>query len=244
MPKTKTTPVKPKEICPLCFIEIEGRDAWTAHIVKCAGSAIQCTECHISFKKKAYLKKHMRRKHGKGAEAIAEGTDASRKGCEESDDSDWDEDPGALLIGTVSDDSEDEADVRNILETTQSTTKATDEDLLAGRVVRKRTHPDPVVGSKAAKRSEESIDEVEKEDRSSDSDEVPTDRAARVQAEVVDKSTGTDDASVAQRRPETKEVGTQSGSYRKRQKEVTVIKYKEGGKDIEKIIEVEEFFNM
>ena len=25
MPKTKTTPVKPKEICPLCFIEIEGR---------------------------------------------------------------------------------------------------------------------------------------------------------------------------------------------------------------------------
>ena len=186
----------------------------------------------------------MRRKHGKGAEASAEGTDAPRKGCEESDDSDWDEDPGALLIGTVSDDSEDEADVRNILETTPSTTKATDEDLLAGRVVRKRTHPDPVVGSKAAKRSEESIDEVEKEDRSSDSDEVPTDRAARVQAEVVDKSTGTDDASVAQRRPETKEVGTQSGSYRKRQKEVTVIKYKEGGKDIEKIIEVEEFFNM
>ena len=32
MPKTKTTPVKPKEICPLCFIEIEGRDAWKAHI--------------------------------------------------------------------------------------------------------------------------------------------------------------------------------------------------------------------
>ena len=49
---------------------------------------------------------------------------------------------------------------------------------------------------------------------------------------------------MAQRRPDTKEVGTQSGSYRKRQKEVTVIKYKEGGKDIEKIIEVEELFNM
>ena len=216
----------------------------STHLVKCAGSAIQCTECHISFKKKAYLKKNMRRKHGKAAEARTEGTDAPRRGCDESDDSDWDEDPGALLIGTVSDDSEDEADVRNILETTPSTTKATDEDLLVCRVVRKRTHPGPVVGSKAVKRSEESIDEEEKEDRSSDSDEVPMDRTAKVQAERVDRGVGTSDASVEQRHPETKEVGTQSGSYRKRQKDITVIKYKEGGKDIEKIIEVEEFFNM
>ena len=207
-----------------------------------------CRKCypvhksHFSFKKKAYLKKHMRRKHCKAANAIAVGTDAPRKRCEDSDDSDCDEDPGALLIGTVSDDSEDEADVWYILETTSSTSNATDEDL--GRVVRKRTQPAPVVGSEAVKRNEETKEEEEKEDRLSDGDEVPMDRADKVPAEKVDSSTGFSYASVVQRRPETIKIGIQSGRYRKRQKEVTVIKYMEGRKDIEKIIEVDEFFNM
>ena len=37
MVNTKVTPKKPKEICPVCFKEVEGKDAWTAHVIKCAG---------------------------------------------------------------------------------------------------------------------------------------------------------------------------------------------------------------
>lgn len=65
MVNTKVTPKKLKEIqvCPVCFKEVEGKNAWTAHVIKCDGSMFVCEKCRVSFKKKEYLAKHMRLKH-------------------------------------------------------------------------------------------------------------------------------------------------------------------------------------
>lgn len=135
MVNTKVTPKKLKEICPVCFKEVEGKDAWTAHVVKCASSMLVCERCHVSFKKKEYLAKHMRLKHAEIDTSKETEKDIPGPSCSPQDDSDsgsdWDEDPEVQLEET-SKEKEPPAD------------KADTIDLLTGRTYRKRTSPSPV----------------------------------------------------------------------------------------------------
>ena len=63
MVNTKVTPKKSREMYPVCFMEVEGKDVWTANVVKCASSMLVCEKSHATFKKKEYLAKHMKLKH-------------------------------------------------------------------------------------------------------------------------------------------------------------------------------------
>lgn len=132
MVNTKITPSKRKEICPVCFKEVEGKDSWTSHVVKCASSMLVCERCHVSFKKKEYLAKHMKLKHAEVDLAKESEKDTPGPSCPPRDDSDsgsdWDEDPEVQLEETPKD---KESPTEN-------------SDLMSGRIYRKRTLPSPV----------------------------------------------------------------------------------------------------
>lgn len=205
MVNTKVTPKKPKEICPVCFKEVEGKDAWTAHVIKCAGSMLVCEKCRVSFKKKEYMAKHMRLKHAeidlsKESEKDIPGPSSSPTNDTDSE-SDWDEDPEVRLEETPRD------------EGPQTETN----DLLAGRIYRKRTMPSPV----QAPRKFICRTEVHP---------VPGGVTVETQTDTV--VSGMADKS------------TQTAGYRKRVKEVTITKYHENGRSVENIVEREEFYNM
>ena len=277
MPKTKTTPRKaPPEICPLCFIELATKEAWKTHLLVCADKVIQCKECHKTFKKKAYLEKHMRTKHS----AESTSTTAIADLAEDSE-SDWDKDP-ECLIGVVSDSDHENSDASDAEEPTDpksSTPKTMDEELLVGRIVRKRTQPlvpvqarrvvsrdaDHEPGVSPSKMSASALSTSEDTAASSQAVGVAPSQAAdetpprSVEASLlnqrrvvdmvppkVDAASTTGSSAVASQTPgvEMKDESTQCEKYRKRVKKLTVVKYKEGGKDVEEVHECEEFFNM
>ena len=132
MDNTKVTPKKSREICPVCFMEVEGEDVWTAHVVKSASSMLVCEKCHVTFKKEVYLAKHMKLKHTEIDLAKESEKDIPGPSCSQKDDSDsgsdWDEDPEVQLEDTPKD--------------KESPTETS--DLMSGRIYRKRTSPSPV----------------------------------------------------------------------------------------------------
>lgn len=129
MAKTKLTPRKTREICPVCFHEVDEKEVWVEHVRRCTSNLLVCEKCHVSFKKKEYYLKHMKAKHP-GATPYGEtvrdvpSTSTERK---DSSDSEWDEDPEIQL--------EEEMNVESLPSTS---------DLVIGRMVRKRTAPSPV----------------------------------------------------------------------------------------------------
>ncbi|XP_061169022.1 uncharacterized protein LOC133178302 [Saccostrea echinata] len=135
MVNTKVTSRKSKEICPVCFTEVDGKDAWTNHVLKCASSMLVCEKCHVSFKKKEYLVEHMKLKHAESDEVSKEsskdeaGPRSLLKNNSDSE-SDWDEDRGVQL---------EEAPKEKDPEPPSNTAS-----LLTGRMFRKRTAPSPV----------------------------------------------------------------------------------------------------
>lgn len=135
MVNTKTTPRKAKEICPVCFVELDGKDAWSEHVLSCASSMMVCKACHVSFKKKEYLQKHMRTKHPDAPSSTQKGPSHDQE-----DDSDWDVDPEVQLGEVRTEPAEIEMD--------QTLPSTSQEDYISGRVVRKRTAPSPVFSSK------------------------------------------------------------------------------------------------
>lgn len=52
-----------KEICLVCFKEVEGKDVWIVYVIKCVGSMLVCEKCCVFFKKKEYMVKYMRLKY-------------------------------------------------------------------------------------------------------------------------------------------------------------------------------------
>lgn len=134
MVNTKTTPRRAKEICPVCFVELDGKDAWSEHVLSCASSMMVCKACHVSFKKKEYLQKHMRTKHPDAPSSTHKDTSHDQE-----DDSDWDVDPEVQLGEVRTEPAEKE------MEALPSTSQ---DDFISGRVVRKRTAPSPVFSSR------------------------------------------------------------------------------------------------
>ncbi len=68
MPKTKSTPRKWPVICPACRKPLGANENFRYHMLTCMGEAFGCDICAKTFKKKAYLTQHNRRKHS-GIEA-------------------------------------------------------------------------------------------------------------------------------------------------------------------------------
>ena len=134
MINTKVTPKKSRERCPVWFMEVEGKDVRTAHVVKFADSMFVCEKCHVTFKKKEYLAKHMKLKQKHAEIDLAEESkkDIPGPSCSQKDDSDsgsdWADDPKVQLYDTPMDkESPDETS-----------------DQMSGHVYRKRTSPSPV----------------------------------------------------------------------------------------------------
>ena len=78
-------------------MEVEGKDVWTAYGVKSASSMFVSEKCHVTFKKKEYLAKHMKLKYteidlAKEFEKDIPGPSFSQEDDSDSR-SDWDEDP-------------------------------------------------------------------------------------------------------------------------------------------------------
>lgn len=48
-----------KEICFVCFVELDGKDVWFEYVLSCVSSMMVCKVCYVFFKKKEYLQKYM-----------------------------------------------------------------------------------------------------------------------------------------------------------------------------------------
>lgn len=59
-------------VCPVCKEEVSKSMRFDEHIVKCAGQRELCSICKISFKKKEYLNRHLKIKHGVEAKSKPE----------------------------------------------------------------------------------------------------------------------------------------------------------------------------
>ena len=191
MVNTKTTPRKTQEVrlvgkeeCVFCDREFDSKIALKAHIVTCLQSKAECSRikcelCSVTFKKKAYLRRHMKTIHSTSEQTAkqTEETDTSNETIESEDLDQYD--PGKL-IGEISDDDsvsdccdEDEGghdDVVELQDCEQDSTPP--EDILAGRIVRKKTMPSRVFTPKK-KSDENTVEKVENEKEESSTIEEP-----------------------------------------------------------------------
>ncbi|MCG8044654.1 MAG: DDE-type integrase/transposase/recombinase, partial [Candidatus Thiodiazotropha endolucinida] len=140
MAKEKTTERK-YAVCPACR-ELVKKDSFTNHLLKCSVEREECTECGSTFKKKAYLQKHMRTIHGKLSLSKAvkvnenepkfdktkEASSVKDDESEKDQGDDWDSDPDISL--------EEDRDM---------------DDLIRGRLIRKPTSPLPVPAPKKSR---------------------------------------------------------------------------------------------
>lgn len=94
MPNTKITKAKSRDKCPLCEQEVQD-NKWREHLLMCNGGKFPCKICGKLFKKSSYLQRHEKKFHQ--AEVLEKRTE---------DDKEWlEQDPGEL-IGEVSNESE------------------------------------------------------------------------------------------------------------------------------------------
>ena len=149
MVNTKITPRQVKEICPVCFLELDSKEGWAEHVLSCASTMLVCKDCQVSFKKKEYLQKHMRIKH---PHTDASSTPKSKSAPEEDSDSDWDIDP-EVQVGETRGESE-MVERENVPGPSTASDAA---ELIAGRVIRKRTTPSPVQTSKKVVRMQNGV---------------------------------------------------------------------------------------
>ena len=257
MVNTKVTPRKTIEVkimveCLLCKEKFPGEEQLKNHLLGCVKerSLLTCNECGGKFKKKEYLKRHLKRMHGQGSskdpgvklvEVVPEHKDDGnteehlndQEHEEDKNDNDDDlqqYDPGQL-IGSVSSDSDssevESSDEEECLETknnsmeivaiedkaTEKKKEAATADIQIGRTVRKPFSPSPVHAPKR---------------------------------KVLDKmKTNIDEnANVVQvvRRDGEEEQPKEPRLVKKRKLTRKIIHYVEDNQQVEKIEEVEEWF--
>ena len=146
-PNIKITPRKTVQstICPVCKDDIKGQN-FRQHIVDCADSRLKCQECPKTFKKKEYLKSHMKRKHQSQAMgSVADDLKLSASSGESDSGSDWNKDPDIELSD---EDSKDEI-------AGKEEDKRTVNDLTSGRIIRRPFGPPPVFNPTKRKMAEE-----------------------------------------------------------------------------------------
>ena len=114
MAKTKTTPRKPQVICTLCKTEVPPGETYGSHILKCVKSGVKCKDCEKDFKTTDCLEIQTKHQHSTGRGSNK--PEQTTSNAAEGTDSDFDIKP--------------DVDV--------------DQDVTIGRVVKKRTAPQPV----------------------------------------------------------------------------------------------------
>ncbi|KAK3084505.1 hypothetical protein FSP39_014486 [Pinctada imbricata] len=233
MVNTKTTKVTGAKRCPMCSAVCPNEEKFKEHVALCALTEYSCDVCDFTSNRPCNVKRHFQRVH-KGlttnqqliplgqTPVLAATPSATSSACasKSGDESDWKEqDPGALIENNDSSADESESDQE-------------DSSVLAGRLYRKHTSPSPVAsGRLVIRRSPETTQS-----------EVLSKRKFEEtgsQAVVPFESVSTQSDGVT-----TCDVGVQCEKNRKREKTITVTKYTEGGRAVEIIHEVEEFYNM
>ena len=255
MVNTKTTKHTGAKRCPMCSQICSSEDAFKEHVVICAMTEHTCDICDYKSNRIANVKRHRQRAHkgmippvvplGRKEDSVQAASTSSK-----ADESDWnDQDPGTLIA-------ENEGSSSDSSDSSDDETGDPDE-LMVGRIIRKASTPEPVFSGRVVikRASEDSVSAASKKIKL-------TEDAAQIAVEDQDVSKGvlsispdsdthssscqssqTNDVAT-QHEVTTRDIGVQCEKYRKRSKEVKVTKYNEGGKTIEIVHEVEEFFNM
>lgn len=154
MVKTKNTSRK-HIICPICKEDIPPSQSFEDYVVICAKNRLVCEHCQETFKRKEYLKRHIKLKHANIDLQVSKPKECQEDGLEKireeqnildefkkvdevnvsvDDSSDWDSYPEIQLEGD---------DVRE------------DETLILGRMVSKGNNPQPVQSGRRSKVSQE-----------------------------------------------------------------------------------------
>ena len=234
MVNTKTTKVTGAKRCPMCSVVCPNEEKFKEHVALCALTEYSCDVCDFTSNRPSNVKRHFQRVH-KGmstnqqlvplgqvhVQAATPSASTSAGASKSGDESEWkSQDPGELMVEN-NDSSADESD-----------SDQDESSILTGRLYRKQTSPSPVAsGRLVIRRSPETTQS-----------EVTFKRKLEEtgsQAVVPFESASTQSDSVT-----TCDVGVQCAKYRKREKTITVTKYTEGGRAVEIIHEVEEFYNM
>ena len=223
MVNTKITPRQVKEICPVCFLELDSKEGWAEHVLSCASTMLVCKDCQVSFKKKEYLQKHMRIKH---PHTDASSTPKSKSAPEEDSDSDWDIDP-EVQVGETQRESE-MVERENVPGPSTASDAA---ELIAGRVIRKRTTPSPVQTSKKVVRMQDGVG-VKKP--------KCVDVGVQAAIEVHEQSSGTCSVGIKQ----LVDQATQTEGFKRHVREVVITRYHENGRRIKCVRESEEILDV
>lgn len=238
MPNLKVTKAKVRNHCPLCEGEVVDNQ-WPEHLMRCTGGKFPCKTCGKLFKKKEYLIRHEKKFHEK------ESVNQNDNGVDSGDEGWLTQDPGDLL-GQVSstDDSSSDEGVESCEENSEGIKEqsqvASNEDkgesekekhsakpesrspLEKGRVVRKRTEPAPVF---APKRSTPLV--------STQSSGVCTSSVPKFSFGKTYKSSST--------QTENQSGDGQKRVLKKRKLHKVVSTYTKDDKQVEEIVEEEEF---
>ena len=158
MPQTKITPrkqLKPGFICSTCKEKFSTQEEFKDHVLECATKRYRCDVCDSTFKKLAYKNQHMKRyhkqekieqkeEHGEKDYSDSE-KESSKADDSDSENSDWDREPVDIILGD--EESKHDSDSGSVkLETAEDEMdRRKINDIREGRMIRKRTHPDPVI---------------------------------------------------------------------------------------------------
>lgn len=183
MVKTKTTPKTDYRRCPMCSENTKSEEDFKQHIMVCAMRTFQCSTCNYTNARELNVKRHIKRSHPglqPNDELIKLGPkDQSKKKANDSlqnektsDENtgkeDWlNQDPGELIGEVSSGDSscgdgssdENEEDVF-VKKKKDQNLKGREENLLEGRIIRKKTQPSEPFTKKRT--SQEEIPVLEK----------------------------------------------------------------------------------
>ena len=126
MPNTKITP-RTRALCPLCKDEVPSGERFELHVTQCAMNPKRhtCYECGKNYKELVYLKRHVKLTGHTQAPSVESAKTPKTPGDDTAgSDSSWDSDPE---VGV-----EEEPCI----------------DFNVGRIIRKRTAPEPVMAPK------------------------------------------------------------------------------------------------
>ncbi|XP_021377251.1 uncharacterized protein LOC110465627 [Mizuhopecten yessoensis] len=223
MVNTKKTPVQK---CPMCAHKTADREEMRTHLMSCGlatmeKNTLRCEQCDFITTRKAYLKRHQKRH-----EAVTVQDSPQRAGDEEAAGTsvdDWQhQDPGDLIVSSSEDDDIESSDSEVV--------EKDNEELLSGRIVRKRTQPSLPISLKRPRTTGAAPDQAEKLH--------PKDIRNTIPHAVTVAST-----SRVRQAPLMKTVAVQTLPVQSRSTVTKTTRYPEGEKSIE-IVEFDEVLNL
>ncbi|MEW8547547.1 MAG: hypothetical protein AB2693_28910 [Candidatus Thiodiazotropha sp.] len=183
-PNIKITPrkqSKPGFVCPTCKEKFSTQEEFKDHVVECATKRYECDICDSTFMKLAYKNQHMKRYHKQErtqekeicSEKEQSHTEKDSRKIDDSDseDSDWDRESAEVFLGDEESEQDSDSGLVKLENTKNETDKRNVNNIREGRMIRKRTNPNPVIApvKKSVKSAIAQISERKVSDRMKES---------------------------------------------------------------------------